>query len=890
MSIKISNQREKYTPKTSEHFWQAKIWGLLHSQAIKFLPFNTEVKDSNLWSELKVMKQWQDNNWNPKTSQIEILQHIGLAEYITLASHRIAIDYLLARLNHSHKNYPNQALEIAHLLSGKKLKIPLIKSQDKQLNLKKILKPIQTIAHPQTVFWWLWRCLPISVCQTLGEDETLLLMPTNTHLPDECIWSHTSITATLAGALAGYDLTTEDIQQWPQNRKFSRPLMATFSFSPVLELVKASRTMGDVWAGSWVASYLSAKVCWKLAQIYGPDSFVYPSLYQQPLIDYWILATWPEFANWVQMPSDRQLLTASFPNVLLLVLPQDQVQAAMQTARQTLLAEWENLGDRVWEKLQTEFSWMPNLDQTSKTWNGWLGSQWQTYWSAFPIGDKNYPLTPQTMSNKIDNFWINIQNKLCNFHQQQFLFSQAEIDFFQATAKERYEQNQSYPFAVSLGSWWPHIFKQTNLTLSGVKSAKNWVIPTAFGPRSTVSGVGSVVHPDLNNNDWITEADAEDFWQHETELFDGIEELNATETLKRGLHKVLPDVFNLDFTEENFLLNSPQSWYVLGAGNGDNMQELIGGKPLKNYHNYCSDFVQQFQQNLQETVFQEMPKTITPASHITLSRGLSDFSNQLVPYLTEKRYGGRLIYGCGDEIFAYLNLREWDNWLWDIRQCFQGRKDPQGMFDHDGNYWRWRCQATYPRSLANRPLFTLSKMATISFGIVVAHPTIPLDFVLENMWDAQQEAKQHQILLDGKIQSKDAVQVRVLYENGNVLPATAKFSVFHQWQQLIRVTKNLESSVFEEISVIWHQHPPPTIPALRLWTKLVSDRYYQQSRNSKNNHLIKQTFQKKLADFLQSLWLTTSEKNLSNEIQSWLQLASFFRQNQELNNSKIMPV
>jgi len=25
----------------------------------------------------------------------------------------------------------------------------------------------------------------------------------------------------------------------------------------------------------------------------------------------------------------------------------------------------------------------------------------------------------------------------------------------------------------------------------------------------------------------------------------------------------------------------------------------------------------------------------------------------------------------GDDVLAYTNLWEWDNWLWDIRQCFE---------------------------------------------------------------------------------------------------------------------------------------------------------------------------------------------------------------------------
>jgi len=98
--------------------------------------------------------------------------------------------------------------------------------------------------------------------------------------------THTSLTAALAGALAGYELTPDDIaQRWSPNRTLSHPFLASFSFSPVQEAIAASRKMRDFWAGSWILHYLSARVSWALAQKYGPDCLVYPSLYQQPLID-----------------------------------------------------------------------------------------------------------------------------------------------------------------------------------------------------------------------------------------------------------------------------------------------------------------------------------------------------------------------------------------------------------------------------------------------------------------------------------------------------------------------------------------------------------------------------------------------------------------------------
>ena len=76
-----------------------------------------------------------------------------------------------------------------------------------------------------------------------------------------------------------------------------------------------------------------------MALQYGPDSLVYPSLFQQPSIDSWLLEKWPEFKDWIKQPSERQLLTAGFPNVIVMLLPEDKVDAAMQTAKQLLREE-----------------------------------------------------------------------------------------------------------------------------------------------------------------------------------------------------------------------------------------------------------------------------------------------------------------------------------------------------------------------------------------------------------------------------------------------------------------------------------------------------------------------------------------------------------------------
>ena len=350
---------------------------------------------------------------------------------------------------------------------------------------------------------------------------------------------------------------------------------------------------------------------------------------------------------------------------------------------------------------------------------------------------------------------------------------------------------------------------------------------------------------------------------------------------------------------ESYPKNNPSDWYVLAAGDGDSMSEWLKGIKLKNYGDYIPSELSVNLESFPE--FLAIQKRMGPSTHSALSRALLDFSNQLVPYLTQSRYAGRLIYGGGDDVLAYTNLWEWDKWLWDIRQCFKGAEDPHKEFSNEGDYWQYLKDDGEKVGLVDRPLFTMGSEATISFGIVIAHHSVPLAIALESLWEAEKKAKDH-VYIDnnGEKKAKDAVQVRVLYGNGNTLKSTAKFDVFSEWQQLI--TNDLESAIFEQAASLWSQHPAPSLEAIVPWTKAFCDRRDQ----FQNDEDAKKEFQKQLADFLTALFITSLtvgdksnrrleiastqtkptsvgySESLDNEIQSWLKLAAFVKRNRDI--------
>jgi CRISPR-associated protein Cmr2 len=181
----------------------------------------------------------------------------------------------------------------------------------------------------------------------------------------------------------------------------------------------------------------------------------------------------------------------------------------------------------------------------------------------------------------------------------------------------------------------------------------------------------------------------------------------------------------------------------------------------------------------------------------------------------------------------------------------------------------------------------MGSKATISFGIVLAHHSVPLAIALENMWEAEEEAKEHKYvngcLLKNRKQTyakKDAVQVRVIYGNGNILKATAKFDVFQQWKQL--TTDDLESAMFEQAATVWGQHPAPIKLAIKPWTQAFCSRR-DFFKDDEVKQVKRQNFEEKLASFIEDLWDATEPGNkLDNEVQNWLKLAAFVIRNRDI--------
>ena len=293
-----------------------------------------------------------------------------------------------------------------------------------------------------------------------------------------------------------------------------------------------------------------------------------------------------------------------------------------------------------------------------------------------------------------------------------------------------------------------------------------------------------------------------------------------------GLNKeesqILREAVNNAKKDKGFSQASPEDWWVLVLGDGDSMGQYVTGRRLKKYGEYLLTEYIDGDRNTVDDLCKNVPKRMGPATHVGLNRALLDFSNRLVPYLTEQRHCGRVIYSGGDDVMAVLPLAELPGFLQSLRAAWSGERDPQREFEHKGGYWY--PQAPHKMKLPDRPLFTMGNDATMSLGIVIAHKSVPLPTVLEKLWDAEKErAKkllghahqkpstqeteraQSEQSAPKTFPNKDGLCFRVIYSSGNTLEALMKGDLLEQWCDLVSFCQQQSINHDKDLSPVFHR-------------------------------------------------------------------------------------
>ncbi len=189
--------------------------------------------------------------------------------------------------------------------------------------------------------------------------ETLWsFLPADTCIPDRSIWVQQALTSAIAATK-------------------SHPAFLLFTISPVQAFISAACRTQDLWAGSYLLSYLNWTAIELIAEEVGPDAVIFPSLLGQPLCDLWlykqgILSQKPELDN---------LILPSLPNRFLAIIPYEQGEDLATKAADRMRSQWREITQKVREGVESLFgkslAW-------SETWKRQTENLFHTYWQVYP--------------------------------------------------------------------------------------------------------------------------------------------------------------------------------------------------------------------------------------------------------------------------------------------------------------------------------------------------------------------------------------------------------------------------------------------------------------------------------------------------------------------------
>jgi len=246
---------------------------------------------------------------------------------------------------------------LIHPISGQKFNLQTLQADEKllpetieRLNVDHfknlIVKGPDGVDYKRT-FLAFWRLGPIPPDRHLG--FLWQALPADTRSPDHSIWQHVSLTSAFAGALHAGGA--------------EGAALFLVSFGPVQDFIAQARSVSDLWAGSHLLSTLAWQGIRVIAEKYGPDAVLFPSLLGIPLVDVWLRDEmglhdlWPAQNSFLQRSSDMNpLFIAALPNRFLALVPAEEAPTLAREIGDRLKSWLIEQAQEVLEKLALEDS------------------------------------------------------------------------------------------------------------------------------------------------------------------------------------------------------------------------------------------------------------------------------------------------------------------------------------------------------------------------------------------------------------------------------------------------------------------------------------------------------------------------------------------------------
>ncbi len=853
----------------------------------------------------------------------KIMSELGLLEEAVIPFDVKTADHIASAADRI--NFPRDEHFVADFCGKPVIKHPL---SAKEFNLKKLLDEIANITNSvdraivsleskysgdnEKLYLALWRELIQSLMDEQNDTARLgqlwELLPADTRIPDHSIWEHKRITSAIAGALP-------------------KPAFLLFAIGPVQDFIATARKTQDLWAGSYLLSYLSWSAMKVVAEKFGPDSLIFPDLCGQPFADKWLI----DKGLQIEKPNRDELSSPTLPNRFLAIVSEDSVKDVANKAKEAVKTTFKDVCGAVKSEMEKKHGIA--AEQWDAIWQRQTDDFIETYWAATPASDYAE--------------FLKIYKELMSIGRHSREGGNPDSKWeFDALLKE-YEDKG---FTPNIGTVYGQIYRLVEKALGSRKTVGDFKQTDEPNHKCTLCGVREPVHPGKHNDRSCSEdfGALRGFWQEKvlpafpqirkSERLCGVcitKRLSSKYYFKEKLQFNIEDNFpsvsmvatasfklrvidnitnnslsvkiakyveavkslagerwsgvslpmvicacrdeiskdfarlegdwlykeafddekvlleenknrlpDTDFKElfktakerqkalfdsikeldktlpEDRRIGSPSTYYAVLLMDGDNMGKWLSGEYAPEIKDILHPIVKNTlatNQDWGKLLKQKRP--LNPSLHLATSKALRDFSLHVAREIVEKDHLGKLVYAGGDDVLAFVNLKDLPEVMRKLRAYFSGSlksNEATNKVDIDfgdgGSGFipvdeKGDAINIGSGKLIKGFMLSMGTSATASMGVVIAHHNSNLSQVLDEVRKCEKEAKKKTGFPlkdcgnDDKSKDKNAFCIALAKRAGGTEHIEAKW----YYDNIPHFEKGGQGGIFE------------TIPLLRQW-------------------------------------------------------------------------
>lgn len=286
--------------------------------------------------------------------------------------------------------------EVRHPLCDGKIGITLSNEEKKKI-FESVERTFEKIANKikdrdeKFTFFYLWRNLLDEIFEEVKNEnwaKYLPIFPADTRVPDHSIWEHLKVASAIKA-----DRVDKILMQ--NNALF------VFTISPVQEFIAQAKKTQDLFIGSFFLSYLTFIGMKAIIDKFGPTSIIYPDLYDQPLID-WFLEK--ELQIQVIKSSKEYIYIPTIPNKFIAILPHsnfDEIRSIAEKAKDNILQELKEIWNFILNSKELRLN-EAERDILQKAIQNQMRDFPQIYWVAIPWKINGLDITIETLKDFFD--------------------------------------------------------------------------------------------------------------------------------------------------------------------------------------------------------------------------------------------------------------------------------------------------------------------------------------------------------------------------------------------------------------------------------------------------------------------------------------------------------